>query len=249
MSVALELMHDVTWGGNSMPDGVRIDRPVDGGALHSTRSTAEARAERIRANVAELVGDLVAAWREHDDEALGFATFAEYTAWLFGDVSRVSIPVEARRELVAGMTTRDDCSVREIAEALGVSKSQIARDRQIMLPVEDLAAARDDDVIDAEIVELPDPFRGLGPIDETLARVDAQDERGLTSIELDAELDAPLGTASGSLSRLAARRLVVLGGLDEARRNRRPYRITDTGRARLAELLAARNAAEGDVTG
>lgn len=244
MSAALELVHDATWGGDAMPDGVQIGRPVDGGAHYSTRSTAQARAERIRANVAELVGDLVAAWREHDDEALGFATFADYTTWLFGDVSRVSIPVEARRELVAGMTTRDGRSVREIADALGTSKSQIARDRKLMLPDEDLAAARDDDVIDAEVVELLDPFRGLSPRWETLARVEAQRERGLTSIELDAELDAPLGTATGSLSKLAARRLIVLGTHNEARANRRPYRITDAGRVKLAELLAARDQLE-----
>jgi hypothetical protein len=180
MSAALEL---VTWGGDAMPDGVSIDRPVDGGAHYSTRSTAERRAERIRANVAELVGDLVDAWREHDDEALGFTSFAEYTAWLFGDVSRVSIPVEARRELVAGMTTRDRKTVREIAEALGTSKSQIARDRRVMLPADEIADAADE-IADAEVIELPDPYRGLSPRWETLARVAAQDDRGLTALEL-----------------------------------------------------------------
>jgi hypothetical protein len=249
MSAALAL---VTWGGDAMPDGVSIDRPVDGGAHHSTRGTAERRAERIRANVAELVGDLVDAWREHDDEALGFATFAAYTAWLFGDVSRVSIPVEARRELVAGMTTRDDLSVREIADALGVSKSQVARDRRVMLPDEELEAARvldvePGDVIDAEIIEPvaeADPWRGLSPKWETLARVAAQGDRGLTALELLDETAFGEGTGPAALSKLDQAGLVTVGGYDERRRNRRPYRITEAGRGRLAALLAARDAAE-----
>jgi len=234
-----------SWGGDAMPDGVTIDRPVDA-TVYSSRQTAERRAARIRANVAELVGDLVDAWREHDDEALGFVSFAEFTAWLFGDVSRVSIPVEARRELVAGMTERDGLSVRKIADALGVSKSLVADDRKIMLHPQALDDAR---IIDAEVVEPLDPFRGLSARWEVLARVAAQAERGLTSVELDAELDAPLGTATGSLSKLAARGLIEIGSLDEARANRRPYRVTEPGRARLAELLTARDAAEGDVEG
>jgi hypothetical protein len=247
VNAALELVHDATWGGDAMPDGVRIGRPVDGGAHYSSRSTAEARAERIRANVAELVGDLVAAWREHDDEALGFATFASYTTWLFGDVSRVSIPVEARRELVAGMTTRDDLSVREIAEALGTSKSQIARDRKIMLADEDLEAARvldvaPGDVIDAEVVELPDPYRGLLPRWESLARVAAQGDRGLTALELVDETTFALGTGPAALCKLDRAGFVAIGEHDERRRNRRPYRITERGRVKLGELLAARDA-------
>ena len=252
MSAALEL---VTWGGDAVPDGTSIDRPVDGGAYYSSPERARARAERIRANVAELVGDLVDAWREHDDEALGFASFAEFTAWLFGDVSRVSIPVEARRELVAGMTTRDDLSVREIAEALGTSKSQIARDRRVMLHDEDLEVARvldvePGDVIDAEVLELPDPYRALLPRWESLARVAAQDDRGLTALELVDETTFALGTGPAALSKLDRLGLVVIGEYDERRRNRRPYRITEAGRVKLAELLAARDAAEaGSVSG
>jgi transcriptional regulator with XRE-family HTH domain len=249
MSAALELVHDSTWDGDAMPEGVKIGRPLDGGARYSSRSTAEARADRIRANVAELVGDLVDAWREHDDEALGFVSFADYTAWLFGDVSRVSIPVEARRELVAGMTTRDDLSVREIAEALGTSKSQIARDRKIMLADEDLETARvldvePGDVIDAEVVEQLDPYRALSPRWEALARVAAQGDRGLTALELLDEAEFAEGTGPAALSKLDRAGFVVLGSYDERRRNRRPYRITAAGQAKLDQLVADRAATE-----
>jgi hypothetical protein len=236
----------VTWGGDAMPDGVSIDRPVDSAAHYSTRAVAEARAVRIRGNVAELVDDLVTAWREHDDEALGFETFASYTAWLFGDVNRVSIPVEARRELVAGMTERDGLSVRKIADALGVSKSLVADDRRVMLHPEALDEAR---VIDAEVVELVevDPYRGLSPRWESLARVAAQGDRGLTALELVDETAFALGTGPAALCKLDRAGFVVIGELDERRRNRRPYRITDAGRVKLEQLLAARDAAEGDA--
>lgn len=233
----------VTWGGDAMPDGVSIDRPLDAGVHYSTRTTAETRAARIRGNVAELVADLVDAWREHDDEALGFVTFADYTAWLFGDVSRVSIPVEARRELVAGMTERDGLSVRKIADALGVSKSLVADDRKVMLHPEALDEAR---VIDAEVVEVeqPDPYRGLSPRWQALARVAAQDDRGLTALELLDEAEFAVGTGPAALCKLDRAGFVVIGGHDERRRNRRPYRITEAGRVKLAGLLAARDEAE-----
>ena len=248
MSAPLALVHDATWGGDAMPEGVRVGS--DGyGVTYSSRSTAERRAERIRANVAELVVDLVAAWRDHDDEALGFESFASYTAWLFGDVKRVSIPVEARRELVAGMTERDGLSVRKIADALGVSKSLVADDRKVMLADEQLVDARvldvePGDVIDGEVVEQLDPLRGLSPKWRALARVAGADANGLTSLELVGLLEAAYETSASSLSKLAAKRLVVAGSLAEARENRRPYRITDAGRVKLAELLTARDAAE-----
>ena len=240
---ALALVHDATWGGDAMPDGVKIEGPAYAGT-YSSRSRAEARADRIRGNVAELVRDLVDAWREHDDEALGFETFASYTEWLFGDVSRVSIPVEARRELVAGMTERDGRSVRQIADALGVSKSLVALDRKIMLHPEALDDAEVIEAIDAEVVEQLDPYRGLSPRWESLARVAAQLDRGLTALELLDEAEFAEGTGPAALSKLDRAGFITIGGHDERRRNRRPYRITERGRAKLDELLAAREAAE-----
>lgn len=202
----LALVHDSTWGGDAMPDGVRITPPTYSGT-YASRGVAEARAARIRANVAELVADLVAAWREHDDEVLGFATFAEYTTWLFGDVSRVSIPVEARRELVAGMTERDDLSVRKIAEALGVSKSLVAADRKVMLADEELVEAR---VLDVEPGDEP---VAAEPVVETRSKRDivvelVRERGGLTSLEVAELLGWRYGQASGTLSDVKRQRRV-----------------------------------------
>lgn len=203
-----------SWGGDAMPDGVQIDRPVDGGVHYSSRSTAEARAARIRVNVAELVEDLVSAWREHDDEALGFDSFGSYLGWLFGDVRAVSIPVEARRELVAGMTERDGLSVRRIADDLGVSKSLVALDRKVMLAPEQLDEARvldvepGDEPADEPVVEPPavveQPARSKRDIAVELVRKHG----GLTSLEL-AELTGwRYGQASGTLADVKRQRRV-----------------------------------------
>jgi hypothetical protein len=205
----LALVHDSTWGGDAMPDGVRIT-PPDYSGTYATRSTAEARAARIRANVAELVTDLVTAWREHDDEALGFATFGEYLEYLFGDVRRVSIPVEARRELVAGMTERDDLSVRKIAEQLGVSKSIVALDRKVMLADEELIEARVLDVEPADgpvVIDVePEPEVAMSKRDRAVQLV--RERGGLTSLEL-AELTGwRYGQASGTLADVKRQRRV-----------------------------------------
>jgi hypothetical protein len=74
--------------------------------------------------------------------------------------------------------------------------------------------------------------------------VAAQGDRGLTSTEARAQVDAAIDTAPAALSKHAARGLVEIGSLDEARANRRPYRITGAGLARLAEIIAARDASE-----
>jgi len=207
----LALVHDATWGGDAMPAGVSIE-PAMHAALYSTRDRAAARAERIRVNVASLVEDLVNAWREHDDEALGFDSFAAYTAWLFGDVARVSIPVEARRELVAGMTERDNLSVRKIADALGVSKSLVADDRKIMLAPEVLDEAR---VLDVEpgdaqpATAAPVEVEPAPEVDKRTRTVQlVRKHGGLTSLEL-AELTGwRYGQASGTLSDVKRQRRV-----------------------------------------
>ena len=195
-----------TWGGDAMPDGVTIEPPAHAGT-YSSRSRAEARAVRIRGNVAELIEDLVGAWREHDDAALGFASFAEYTAWVFGDVSRVSIPTEARRELVAGMTERDGVSIRRIADALGVSPTTVAADRKVMLHPEALDEAR---VLDVEPADGPvaaaEPMPALSKRDVAVHLV--RQHGGLTSLEL-AELTGwRYGQASGTLADVKRQRRV-----------------------------------------
>ena len=135
--------------------------------------------------------------------------------------------------------------MREQRDALGASIGTVHNDQRQLQLVPDRPLPH---VVEPE-PEPVDPFRGLLPRWSALARVAAQDERGLTSLELDAELPAALGTATGALSKLDRLGLVELGSRDEARRNRRPYRITAAGRLRLAEVLAARDAAERDDVG
>jgi len=176
--------------------------------------------------------------------ALGFDAWHEFVEFWFGDLhvyrlvrDRVSMLAE-RQALVASLTIAGH-TVREQRDVLGASLGTVHADQRALglVPDRPLPAV----VADPEPV---DPFRGLSARWSALARVAAQEARGLTSIELDAELDAALGTATGSLSKLAARGWIVLGDLADARDNRRPYTITAAGRVRLGEVLAARDAAE-----
>jgi hypothetical protein len=147
--------------------------------------------------------------------------------------------VAERQALVASLTVAGH-TVREQRDMLGASVGTVHADQRALGLVPDRPLP---EVVEVEVL---DPFRGLSARWQALARVEAQGDRGLTSVELDAELDAPLGTATGSLSKLAAAGLIVIGTLEEAREraNRRPYRITAAGRVRLAEVVAARDAAE-----
>lgn len=172
--------------------------------------------------------------------ALGYSHWHEYCQAEFGSLSEYRLPVDERRALVASMTVAG-YTVREQHAAIGYSLGTIHGDQRALGLVPDRPLPK--------LVDNPepvDPFRGLSPRWEVLARVAAQGERGLTSIECDAEVEAPLGTVTSALSKLDRRGWIVLGGLDEARSNRRPYRVTAAGRVRLAEVLAARDATEVD---
>ncbi len=210
-------------------------------------------AERLTLDTRDLLGragaNLVELRAGNAHLALGFDHWHEYVAYYFGDLTVYRLVqdraqrVAERQALVASLTLAGH-TVREQRDALGASVGTVHSDQRQLRLVPD----RPLPTVVADEPEPVDPYRGLSARWSTLARVAAQDERGLTSLELDAELPAALGTATGSLSKLAARGLIALGGLDEARRNRRPYRITAAGRVRLAEVLAARDAAEqGDV--
>jgi hypothetical protein len=219
--------------------------PDEGAAvLYMTRARARALTDTTRELLRQSGANLAELREGSAHVVLGYAHWHEYVEREFGDLfvyklatDRHAIVVE-RQALVASMTIAG-YTVREQRDVLGASVGTIHNDQRALglVPDRPLPEA----VADPAPV---DPFRGLLPRWSALARVAAQGERGLTSIELDAELDAALGTATGSLSKLAARGLIVLGTLEEARGNRRPYRITDAGRARLVEVLAARDAAE-----
>lgn len=219
--------------------------PVEGAAvLYMTPQRARALTDLTREQLRAAGANLVELRQGSAHAALGYAHWHEYVEREFGDLlvyrlahGREQVVAE-RDALIASMTVAG-YTVREQRDALGTSVGTVhATQRRLGL-------VPDRPLPDPEPEPAPlDPFRGLLPRWSALARVEAQGDRGLTSIELDAELDAKLGTATGSLSKLAARGLVVIGGLAEARDNRRPYRITAAGRVRLAEVLAARDAAE-----
>ncbi len=219
--------------------------PDDGASiLYMTRARARQLTDYTRALLRQSGANLVELREGSAHVVLGYAHWHEYVEREFGDLfvyklatDRHAIVTE-RQALVASMTIAG-YTVREQRDALGASVGTVHSDQRALGLVPDKPSP----VVDAE-PEPVDPFRGLQPKWSALARVAAPGERGLTSIELDAELDAALGTATGSLSKLAARGLVVLGGLDEARANRRPYRITAAGRVKLGEVLAARDDAE-----
>lgn len=219
--------------------------PDEGAAIrYLTPDRARQLTDDTRALLRQSGANLVELREGSAHVVLGYAHWHEYVEREFGDLfvyklatDRHAIVAE-RQALVASMTVAG-YTVREQRDALGASVGTVHNDMRVLGLVPDRPLPK---VVDEP--EPLDPFRGLSPRWSALARVAAQGERGLTSIELDAELDAALGTATGSLSKLAARGLVVIGELGEARDNRRPYRITAAGRLRLDEVLAARDAAE-----
>ena len=217
---------------------------------------AEDRARRLaddtRAMLGQAGANLVELRAGNAHLALGFDAWHEFVEAWFGDLfvyrlvkDRQAMLAE-RQALIASLTLAGH-TVREQRDALGASLGTIHADQRALGLVPD----RPLPTVVTDEPEPLDPFRGLRRIDEALARVAVQGDRGLTSTELDAETGWPMGTASGHLSRLERGRNGRGGGLlrfgEGPLRNRRlPYVVTDAGRERLAEVLAARDAAEGD---
>jgi hypothetical protein len=229
-------------------DGAPVAAWTELGNLRTmTREYARELTDRTRDAIVEAGANLVELRAGSAHLALGYATWHDFVLAEFGDAMvwrlvRDRVARVAERQALVASLTLAGFTVREQREALGASVGTIHADQRQQGLVPDRPVVEPDpDPIPA------DPFRGLLPRWEALARVDAQGERGLTSLELDDELDAALGTATGSLSKLAARGWVrTVDGLDTLRRNRRPYVITAAGRVRLGEVLAARDAAEQD---
>lgn len=247
-----------TWGGDAMPEGVTIAPVPQTDTMRLDKRGARILTDRIRRHLETAAVGLVRAWHGQAHVALGygegFEGWTAYTDAEFGDLRLLKLPTDDRVELVHAMSD-EGWSTAQVARATGRSKTATHYDLKGR-PVAAPAVGKTAGTVDEAPVEgaaVPrgehdgaaltlDPFRGLSPRWETLARVAAQDDRGLTSLELDAELEAPIGTATGSLSKLAARGLIELGSHDEARANRRPYRVTELGLAHLAEILEARDA-------
>jgi hypothetical protein len=215
---------------------------------YMTRARVDALVEATRGLIEAAAANLIELRRGNAHLVAGFDTWHDAVADWFGDLSVWRLVrdtgqrVAERQALVASLTL-DGHTVREQRDLLGASLGIVHKDQRRLGLVPD----KPHPLIDADPEPEADPFRGLPPIAEALARVAAQDDRGLTSVELQAEWDRPVGTATGSLSRLDRRGLIELGELAEARANRRPYRITAAGRVKLAEVIAARDAAEQHV--
>jgi hypothetical protein len=200
--------------------------------------------EQTRALLGQAGANLVELRAGNAHLALGFDHWHEYVEFWFGDLfvyrlvkDRAAMLAE-RQALIASLTLAGH-TVREQRDLLGASLGTVHADQRALGLVPDRPLPT--------VVEDPepvDPFRGLSPKWSALARVDAQGERGLTSNELRHELDAAPDTAHAALSKLAARGWLAVGTLAEARDKRRPYRITDSGRVKLAEVLSARDATE-----
>lgn len=214
--------------------------PVSGADVtYMTPDRARALTDTTRELLRQSIVNLTELREGSAHLALGYMHWHEYVEREFGDLREYRLPLDERRALVASMTLAG-YTVREQHDLLGYSVGTIHGDMRTLGLIPERSVPP---VVEAER-EPVDPYRGLLPRWSALARVAAQGARGLTSIELDAELDAALGTATGSLSKLAARGFVVIGELGEARANRRPYRVTAAGRVRLAQVIAERDAAE-----
>jgi hypothetical protein len=251
MSAALELVTAVDGDGAPVAMWVDGERP----ALHQmTRERARTLTDRTRDAIVEAGANLVELRAGSAHIALGYAHWHEYVEREFGDLmvwrlvrDRLARVAE-RQALVASMTLAG-YTVAEQREALGSSNGTVHGDQRRLGLVPDKPP-----VIDVEPEPEPaDPFRGLDRTRESLARVAAQGERGMTSLELDHETGWPLGTATGLLSRLERGRNGQGGGFlafgEGLRERRMPYVITAKGRALLDQALAARDAAERQTGG
>jgi hypothetical protein len=213
-----------------------------------TRQRARELTDRTRDAIVEAGANLVELRAGSAHIALGYDAWHSYVEAEFGDLMvwrlvRDRLARVAEREALVASMTLAGHTVREQREALGAAVGTIHGDQRRLGLVPDRPPV---DVDPAP--PTADPFRGLDRTREALARVAAQGDRGMTSLELDLETGWPMGTATGLLSRLERGRGGKGGGLlafgEGLRERRLPYVLTDAGRARLAEALASRDAAE-----
>jgi uncharacterized protein YerC len=239
-----------------VPAAADDDSPVatwaagDGDLYVMTPDRARALAEQTRGLLTTAGANLVELRAGNAHLALDYEAWHEFVADWFSDlmvwrlVKDREQRVAERHALVASLTL-SGYQHREIRDMTGASLGTIVNDQRAQGLISDKPLPTVE-----EEPEPVDPFRGLNRQQETLARVAAQADRGLTSLELDAETGWPMGTASGHLSRLERGRAGRGGGLlrfgnGPLRERRLPYVLTDTGRALLDQVLAARDAAEG----
>jgi hypothetical protein len=172
----------------------------------------EAGARRLTARIRDalaLADDLlVQAWQGRAWEPLGHGSWEEYVAAELPQLRLIRLSVPDRRERAAAM--RDaGMSYRAIAATMDVSEGTIRNDLRDHTGPE-VVVSLDGARRPARGHRTPavDPYEGMSRTEETLARVRAQGDRGLTSVELGLETDWPVGSASGALSKLERRGLI-----------------------------------------
>lgn len=163
---------------------------------------------RIRDALALADDLLVQAWQGRAWEPLGHETWEAYVAAELPQLRLIRLEVPDRRQRAEAM--RDaGMSHRAIAATMGVAEGTIRNDlRGHAGP--DTITGLDGAQRSARGRRTPqaDPYEGMSRVAETLARVRAQGDRGLTSVELQLETDWPIGTATATLSKLERRGLL-----------------------------------------
>lgn len=184
----------VTWGGDAMPDGVRMSAAPAGATLLS-RYGAEKLTREIRGHLTLGAVKLAIAREGEAHLALGYATWHEYCEAEFGDLRELRLPVPERRALVESMRTAK-LPIRAIAGKLGVSLDTVHRD----LPS---TRERTADVVPIRPVVEPDPIGHLPRTDQVVILIGRQGDRGMTCRELELETGWHHGICSATLSAVA----------------------------------------------
>jgi hypothetical protein len=243
MGVAL-----TSYGAEPLAPGVVVGAPEHPGR-YVTRARAQEIDARLRAAASRLHAEAVTTLdvlreaRENNVHVtLGFAHWHEYIWEVFDDFRNLRLngtpeAITERRALHASLAdenlaVRGKASVRSIRELTGYSLGTIQAD------LAETGRAERSKVIDLEPQEpAPDPYAGLSQPREALARVAAQDDRGLTCRELEHETGWLHQSASPALRKIERRGWVRRDG-----RMRGPdghqfgvYVVTDLGAAKLKE--------------
>lgn len=213
-----------------------------------TRAEAEDLVARVRQSFDVWWSELGVAYRRSAHVALGYeataAGWEEFVARTFPEVKVLRLPAEHRLAKVIELRTDHDMPIRPLAGALGVSPTTVkadldkAEERGLYDPTGQSVLGRDGARRPARGLRAVKPGvpAGLSPRWEALLRVAQAEDFGLTSLELDKATRWPIGTATGALSKLAARGYLAIDPAVARRDNRGAYRITDPGRVRLEQL-------------
>lgn len=236
------------YSGAPSPVLVVVDEDEGRAPVLLTRIGARKLTEDIKEHLTSALIKLRQAREGEAHIVLGYPDWHTYCEREFGTLSDLALPVVERRELVASMrATRPPLSHEEIGRRLGVSVGTVYKDRKAIGSAEDLPEPR---ALSAVPEPPPDPapppdYSGLYKTDHALLLVRDEEDRGLTSVELDHQTgwDKTPGLSSGTLSRLKRRGLVEPTG--PVRGNRAAHLITAKGRVlagKLDDELAARAA-------